>query len=114
MVTVVGAVASHIELGLIELIVGAASTTTALATAALEPFASVSTAEQVPAAPAAATKVAVPVVAEVSATAEKVTEAPVHAETTNVSLVAPLSAKPVPVNVAVPVTPVPVLFVVAP
>jgi hypothetical protein len=104
MVTVVGAVASHIELGLTALIVGAASMVIASATAVLGPFASVSVAEHVPAAPAAELKLAVPVVAEVSTTDENVIPAPVQPEATNVSLVAPLLAKPEPVKVAVPVT----------
>jgi hypothetical protein len=48
-VTVVGAVASHTELGLTALIVGAASTVIAPASDALVPLASTSTTEQVPA-----------------------------------------------------------------
>jgi hypothetical protein len=104
MVTVVAGVASQTELGLIELIVGAASMVIAPVTVVLAPFASVSVAEHVPAAPAAELKLAVPVVAEVSTTDENVIPAPVQPEATNVSLVAPLSAKPEPVKVAVPVT----------
>lgn len=113
MVTVVAAVASQIEFGLIEVMTGVASRTAADAKAVLTPLASVRTAEQVPPAAPVAAKSAVPVVAEVSATLEK-TSVPAVQVATRVSFVAPLLAKPLPVNVAVPVALVPVEFAVAP
>jgi hypothetical protein len=116
MVTVVGPVASQTSLGLIELTCGGASSVAAPANEALAPFASVKTAEQVPAAVPVAVKLAVPVPAPVSATEVK-TRVPAVQVATNVSLVAPLFAKPEPVKVAVPVDPAaltPVLLVADP
>jgi hypothetical protein len=114
MVTVVGAAASHTEVGLSEVMCGAASSVAAPANEVLAPFASVRIAEQVAAAVPVVVKLAVPVVAEVSATELK-TNVPAVQIATNVSLVAPLFAKPEPVKVAVPdATSAPVLFVVVP
>lgn len=120
MVTVVGPVPSQTELGLIEVMTGAASKVAAPARDALEPFASVKIAEHVPATKPVAVKLAVPVPAPVSATVLKVKVSVVLAvvhTATNVSFVAPLLAKPEPVKVTVPVDPAvltPVELVVAP
>jgi hypothetical protein len=119
MVTGVAEAASHTDEGLIPPpeITGAASRTAAEGNDAVGPFASVRIAEHVDAAVPVAVKLAVPVVAEVSATVLKVKVlAPVHVAT-KVSFVAPLSANPVPVKVTVPVEPPalrPVEFEVAP
>jgi hypothetical protein len=115
MVTVVGPVDSQTLFGLIELIAGAASRVAAAANDVLAPFASVRIALQVEAAVPVDVKLAVPVVAEVSATEVKTKVSPPVHVATNVLLVAPLLAKPEPVNVAVPdATSAPVLLVVAP
>jgi hypothetical protein len=118
MVTVVGAVPSQIEAGLIEAIVGAASSTAAFANEALGPFASVRIAEHVEAAVPVAVKLAVAVVEDVSVKLLKAKVlAPVHVVATPTPMVAPLSAKPDPVKAAVPVEPAaltPVEFAVAP
>jgi len=114
MVTVVGAVASQTLFGLIKLMVGIASRLAASVTEVATPFPSVRTTLHVAAAVPVVTKLAVPVVAEVSATELK-TNVPAEHIATNVLLVAPLFAKPEPVNVAVPdATSAPVAFGVAP